>query len=450
MSDVEAPLSEREIEILRLVATGAANKEIAVSLNISPNTVKVHLRNIFSKIGVVSRTEATLFAIKHNFVEPPHSTPSGNQPADEIIFSASPLAIATTPESYPELTEKRPFPIWAVVLSFTAIFLIALLTTALIITRRTPTPTSAPQNPVPSNLARWSFKDPLPSARSAASAVTFGGSLFLIGGRQNEQTFADTLRFDPSKPGWSGLKEKPTPVSEAQAVVIQEKIYIPGGRLADGKPTNGLDVYSFQTDDWETLSPMPKALWGSAVATVEGALFVFGGWDGGEHSRTVYMYNSVSDQWSEVKSLPTARSYMASTVVEGHILLIGGETADGPINNVLVYYPSRDKPGGKPFEEGVALPQPRSKAGAVSLANITYIFGGTNQNEEKLTDIALVEGQSAWTTIDTATQPTGEFPAVLAVGNFIHVIGGKIGLTDKDSHQVYQAIYTITLPLTTN
>ena len=67
----ETQLSEREQEILGLVATGASNKEIARILVISPNTVKVHLRNIFAKVGVASRTEATLYAMKTGLLPSP-------------------------------------------------------------------------------------------------------------------------------------------------------------------------------------------------------------------------------------------------------------------------------------------------------------------------------------------------------------------------------------------
>jgi len=53
-------LIEREREILSLVAKGSSNKEIARDLNISTNTVNFNLRNIFTKVGANSRTEATL------------------------------------------------------------------------------------------------------------------------------------------------------------------------------------------------------------------------------------------------------------------------------------------------------------------------------------------------------------------------------------------------------
>jgi LuxR family maltose regulon positive regulatory protein len=52
------PLSEREIEVLRLVAEGLSNREIALRLFLSPNTVRVHTHNIYGKLGVSSRTQA--------------------------------------------------------------------------------------------------------------------------------------------------------------------------------------------------------------------------------------------------------------------------------------------------------------------------------------------------------------------------------------------------------
>jgi DNA-binding NarL/FixJ family response regulator len=70
VSSPESPeeLTERETEVLRLMAQGRANKEIARSLNISEKTVKVHVSNILSKLGVQSRTQATLYAIRIGLV----------------------------------------------------------------------------------------------------------------------------------------------------------------------------------------------------------------------------------------------------------------------------------------------------------------------------------------------------------------------------------------------
>lgn len=57
-------LTEREIEVLRLVAHGASNPQIADELHITVNTVKVHLRNILSKLQLDNRTQAAAYAVK--------------------------------------------------------------------------------------------------------------------------------------------------------------------------------------------------------------------------------------------------------------------------------------------------------------------------------------------------------------------------------------------------
>ncbi|MDD6334744.1 MAG: response regulator transcription factor [Clostridia bacterium] len=61
-------LTKRELEVLKMIASGAFNKEIALTLNISERTVKNHVSNIFKKIGVSDRTQAAVFAIKNNII----------------------------------------------------------------------------------------------------------------------------------------------------------------------------------------------------------------------------------------------------------------------------------------------------------------------------------------------------------------------------------------------
>ncbi len=64
-----AGLSPREVEVLRLIAAGMTNKEIAAELVLSEKTVSRHLSNMFTKIGVSSRAAATAFAFEHRLVD---------------------------------------------------------------------------------------------------------------------------------------------------------------------------------------------------------------------------------------------------------------------------------------------------------------------------------------------------------------------------------------------
>jgi DNA-binding CsgD family transcriptional regulator len=66
--DQDHDLTGREMEVLRLVAAGNSNREIASALTISEHTVARHLQNIFAKLGVSSRTAASAFAFEHELV----------------------------------------------------------------------------------------------------------------------------------------------------------------------------------------------------------------------------------------------------------------------------------------------------------------------------------------------------------------------------------------------
>jgi DNA-binding CsgD family transcriptional regulator len=64
----ESTLTPREQEVLKLVARGFSNKEVADILGISPDTVKTHVRNIFSRLNVTDRTQAAVWAASHKLI----------------------------------------------------------------------------------------------------------------------------------------------------------------------------------------------------------------------------------------------------------------------------------------------------------------------------------------------------------------------------------------------
>ena len=79
MREVRAPdapqaLTDRETDVIKLLAQGKANKEIAMALVIGEKTVKTHVSNILLKLGVQSRTQAALYAAQNGLAELGHSS----------------------------------------------------------------------------------------------------------------------------------------------------------------------------------------------------------------------------------------------------------------------------------------------------------------------------------------------------------------------------------------
>jgi DNA-binding NarL/FixJ family response regulator len=75
-------LTAREVDVLRLLARGQTNKQIAQRLFLSPKTVSNHVEHMYAKLGVSSRAAATMFATRNGLV-------GSYEPADETSASAS-------------------------------------------------------------------------------------------------------------------------------------------------------------------------------------------------------------------------------------------------------------------------------------------------------------------------------------------------------------------------
>ena len=457
-SDVE--LSDREKEILKLVATGVSNKEIAYQLGISPNTVKVHLRNVFTKIGAASRTEAALTAVRMGLVEQAAPVPESEvEPAVETGPNLLVTGVQTSDEPANSLQIAIPItnssPRLRMVWWLLALGLVVLAVLAAALSKwgpfaPAPTPTISPTAAVnvTTSASRWSEVSALPEGRSGMAAVVFEGAIYLTGGKTSQGVTGSSLRYRPSQGGWESLADKPTPVTDVQAVVLGERIFVPGGLAATGKPVSVLEAYSPRLNRWDALAPMPAALSGYALAAFEGRIYLFGGWDGAAYSAAVYSYDPASDTWQPRAALPQARAFAAATVVESKIYVIGGYDGHQALRDLLVYLPDRDNNSDQPWEQRAPLPEGRYGMSSTALANMIYMVGGLDDAKQAggLAPLVYQPLNDRWTSFDLPPEPVGDKPALLGLETRLHVLGGETSSGLLANHLTYQAIYTIAIP----
>jgi len=450
----EVELSDREIEILKLVATGVSNKEIAYQLGISPNTVKVHLRNVFTKIGASSRTEAAFTAVRMGLVEQLAPTIEPDDELEDQTGSESDEVPGSLQVSIP-LTNPgaRRGLMWAllvVVLVILAVLGMALGRWGPFAPAPTSTPTLAPTAAVSVAVpgSRWSEVSALPQGRSGMAAVVFEGAIYLAGGKTSQGVTGSSLRYRPSQGGWESLANKPTPVMEVQAVVLGERIFVPGGMSASGKPVSVLEAYSPRLNRWDTLEPLPVPLSGYALAAFEGRIYLFGGWDGTAYSAAVYSYDPAADTWQLRTALPGARAFAAAVVVESKIYVIGGYDGQQALRDQLVYFPDREQGSDQPWEQRAPLPEGRYGMSCTTLANMIYLVGGVDDAQQTggLSPLVYQPLNDRWTPFDLPPEPLGNHPALLGLETRLHVLGGETPAGLLASHLTYQAIYTIAIP----
>ncbi len=436
------PLSEREIQILRLVATGASNKEIAAKLVISSNTVKVHLRNIFSKIGVTSRTEATLYAIQEKIAE----LPGIPDAAPEWVMTnqdveAADARVVTAP------LRSGSSRYWGIAVSL-VLLTVALASGVLWFTTQTQ-PTTVSASPVAAaGTSRWQQRAPMQTARAGLGAAAVNDQIYVIAGETSEGITDSVERFDPTTDSWGSLAPKPTAVADVGAAVVGGKIYVPGGRLdLDQKRiSNSLEVYDPRHDRWETRAPLPLPISAYALATFEGKVFLFGGWDGARYLNSVYKYDPEKDQWSELTPMPTARAYAGASVIGNEIFVIGGFDGQEALAVNEEFSPGYEV-GENPWRQRSSLPSGRYAIGISSISNMIYVIGGESSSSTALPPLEYSEANDRWLAFTSTEEKQWAFLATVPLGTQLYSIGGKVEGRMVDRNIMYRAIYTILLPI---
>jgi DNA-binding CsgD family transcriptional regulator len=443
MAESVSPLSDRELEVLRLVATGATNQQIAHELDISINTVKVHIRNIFEKLGVQSRTEATLYAIQQGLVAVQGTPTAVNEPP----VAVQPLPVARTA--------------WLARWSVLAAVALVVLAVAAVAWLRVPVregsaglpgatqPTGLPRAAIS---PRWAFRSDLPAPRSGLAVASLGGMIYAVAGQGDQGPVQAVERYDPNADAWTRLADKPTAVRDVAAAVLGNKIYVPGGCDADGRALDVLEVYDPTADQWTPAAPLLAPRCGYALATLEGQLYLFGGTDGSNYQSGVFVYVPAADRWHTATPMPTARAYAGAGVVEGRIYVVGGYNGrDLAINEV--YDPSQDQARGQPWSIRTSMPEGRGGLGVVALQRWLYVIGGGWEAKD-LPPIRYDTRSDMWAPLEKGFsglwRNLGATAVVVGDTVRIYAIGGWTGAPAATNAE-YTALYTtqFTFPVTT-
>lgn len=432
-------LSEREQEVLRLVATGASNKEIAQELFISTNTVKVHLRNIYSKIGVASRTEAAMYAVNEGIVS---TTPDKTRSTEPDIKGDE--AHDDTSQTLSKIANNRKRKV--VVGSILSIFLLSIVIGGYLLVRLNNESTQA-QFSSPAEIQKWKILESMPTPRFGLAVASLNDNIYAIGGQTESDITGVNEYFSTISNQWSVLSSKPTPVSEISSAVIGGKIYIPGGRLPSGEITAILEIYDPRSDEWTQGTDIPIAISAYGITSHEGKAYLFGGWDGENFQDKVFEYDPQLDRWRELATMGISRGYLGVAKAGDRIYVMGGFDGEEIFDINEIFLPANIDTQESLWEKGTPIPVGISSMGLTSIADIIYLFGGKRANEPISNALAYFSNEQEWRSIDDPLVEIGELPATVSQGTQIYVFGGDTDNGTTSVSQIYQAIYTISFPV---
>jgi DNA-binding CsgD family transcriptional regulator len=447
MAEYGESLSDREREILCLVATGVTNREIAYRLDISVNTVKVHLRNIFAKLGAESRTEATMIAVQQGWMQ---VGGEGQVPgAQGVVEDETAITQLQPPSGTLHVSLPRHKRI---------ALLVAPLLAAAAMALTWPTDSSQPRpapdlpldqprgQPAETGLepeeSPWRERAQMPTRRAYLALTSIEGRVFAIAGQTPEGVTGAVEIYDPAENIWGRGTAKPTPVTYVSGAAIETDVYVPGGCDGTGTPMRMVEVYDTVADTWREVSPLPEPRCAHALAPMGGKLYLFGGWNGDEYVATTYVYDPQADVWTEETPMPTKRGFAAAAPLDDRLYVVGGYDDEMELSSCTMYDPQT-----KSWRECAPLTVGRGGVGLVSLSGYLYAIGGGGWTSYLGFNERYNPANDAWGAIETPLVEEWRSPGVVAVDNTIYAIGGWSGGC-LSSNQAYDPLpFRIFIPV---
>ncbi|KAA3665279.1 MAG: hypothetical protein DWQ04_01445 [Chloroflexi bacterium] len=461
MPELGEPLSGREIDVLNCMVKGASNKEIALELSISPNTVKVHLRNIYTKLGAQSRTEATRIAFENGLASVPRqpAEPETAVESEDDIEEAgetavSPTSPTTTPIDAPTSNSTSPAPKqrinWQIIalglFLFLSILVIGIISLNLSNNNTSPTATIPPTPYTETDLGNnWSESAPLSTPTTNMATIAIGLQVYLIGGETESGVINAVQIYDTVTRLWSAGENKPTAVSDTTAAALFGEIYIPGGRLDKGTVTNVVEVFSPANNAWRTVASLPKPTAGGLLISDGSFLYLFGGTDGTNTFNTAYQYDFESNSWNDIPEMSQSRAYATGGEINGLLYIVGGEGKGGALSTCEQFNPAEETWAACPD-----MQQARSHAGGTTLVNKLYVLGGTAVSDSQTIISELYNPETnEWEKLSTPLADNSHWtsPGITRVETKIYAIGGQLNGEISQRNLIYAPLaYRTYLP----
>lgn len=454
MAEPGEPLSDRELDVLQSVAEGASNKEAALALSISQNTVKVHLRNIYTKLGVSSRTEATTVALQKGLLQvpgietPPALPPSQEEtdPAPEPEPATGPTAVsAEVPATVSESSQHRTR-----LFSLAAVLGVVILIVGFFSWRmlgQTLAPTPEPYVEEYLGSTPWLTNNrPLEMGRAAMAVAAVGLNVYAIGGETADGVVNTVTVYDTTTHSWHKAPTKPTAVAGTTAAVVFGEIYVPGGRAASGQPTDVVEVYSPTNEAWKTVRPLPQPIAGGLTLSDGAFLYLFGGWNGETYLDTVYQYDPATNNWRPLPAMDHARAFASGALVTGQLYVVGGTNGESELKVCQSFDPLAET-----WSDCPDMLAARAGAGAAVLLNKLYVIGGGLSDDNTVTFSELYDPNSqTWQIVNTPMLDDNTNWVHMGITNVerrMYILGGRRDGQLSAENFVY-ALFETFLPTT--